>query len=150
MTAMSENPDLAAAARAMLRRAYAPYSGYRVGAALETESGEVFRGCNVENASYGLTICAERTAAVKAVSAGHRRFLRLAVATEGDRAAAPCGACCQFVAEFGEDMIVYGVAKKETRSWLLKDLIPHAFRGSALVKRARPPAGRAMAEGKAP
>ena len=129
---MKQNADLATAAREMLRQAYAPYSGYRVGAALETESGEIFSGCNVENASYGLTICAERTAAVKAVSAGHRRFRRLVVATEGDRAAPPCGACCQFVAEFGDDTMVYSVARKETLSWLLKDLIPHAFTGSVL------------------
>ncbi len=131
-----ENADLADIARETLRRAYAPYSGYRVGAALETESGEVFSGCNVENASYGLTICAERTAAAKAVSAGHRRFRRLVVATEGDRAVPPCGACCQFVAEFGGDTMVYSVARKETRSWLLKDLIPRAFTGSMLERGA--------------
>ena len=131
---MKRNPDLATLARETLRNAYAPYSGYRVGAALETESGEVFSGCNVENASYGLTICAERTAAVKAVSAGHRRFRRLVVATEGDRPVPPCGACCQFVAEFGVDTMIYSVADKETRSWLLKDLIPHAFDGRMLEK----------------
>lgn len=129
---MTQNADLATVAREMLRKAYAPYSGYRVGAALETESGEVFGACNVENASYGLTICAERAAAVKAVSAGHRRFRRLVVATEGDRAAPPCGACCQFVAEFGGDIVVHSVAKKEKLSWLLKDLIPHAFQGGLL------------------
>lgn len=129
---MTQNADLATVAREMLRKAYAPYSGYRVGAALETESGEVFGACNVENASYGLTICAERAAAAKAVSAGHRRFRRLVVATEGDRAAPPCGACCQFVAEFGGDIVVHSVAKKEKLSWLLKDLIPHAFKGGLL------------------
>ncbi len=129
---MKRNAELAAAARDMLRRAYAPYSGFRVGAAIETDSGEVFGGCNVENASYGLTICAERTATVSAVAAGHRRFRRLVVATEGDRAVPPCGACCQFVAEFGDDTTVYSVAKKETQSWLLKDLLPHSFQGSAL------------------
>ena len=131
---MKQNADLATVARAMLRNAYAPYSGFRVGAALETESGEVFSGCNVENASYGLTICAERAAAVKAVSAGHRRFRRLVVATEGDIAAPPCGACCQFVAEFGDDTMICSVGKKETVSWLLKELIPHAFTRSALGK----------------
>lgn len=131
---MKQNADLATVARETLRNAYAPYSGYRVGAALETESGEVFSGCNVENASYGLTICAERTAAVKAVSAGHRRFRRLVVATEGDSAVPPCGACCQFVAEFGVDTMIYSVADKETQSWLLKDLIPRAFDGRMLEK----------------
>jgi cytidine deaminase len=133
---MTRKADLATIARETLRHAYAPYSGYRVGAALETESGEVFSGCNVENASYGLTICAERAAAAKAVSAGHRRFRRLVVATERDRAAVPCGACCQFVAEFGDDTMVYSVANKETLSWSLKDLIPHAFKGSMLDREA--------------
>ena len=126
---MKKKVDLATLARETLLHAYAPYSGYRVGAAVETESGEVFTGCNVENASYGLTICAERTAAVKAVSAGHRRFRRLVIATERDRAAPPCGACRQFVAEFGGDTVVHSVAKKEKLSWLLKDLIPDAFAG---------------------
>ncbi|MYI64365.1 MAG: cytidine deaminase [Gemmatimonadetes bacterium] len=129
---MTQNADLATVAREMLRQAYAPYSGYRVGAALETESGEVFGACNVENASYGLTICAERAAAAKAVSAGHRRFRRLVVATEGDRAAPPCGACCQFVAEFGGDIVVHSVAKQAKLSSMLKDLNPHAFQGGLL------------------
>lgn len=135
---MTPNADLVTVARGMLRRAYAPYSGFRVGAALETESGEVFSGCNVENASYGLTICAERVAAVKAVSAGHRRFRRLVVATEGDRATAPCGACCQFVAEFGDDTRVHSISNKETQSWSLKDLVPHAFTRRALLRGKTP------------
>ena len=135
---MKRNADPVTVAREMLRLAHAPYSGFRVGAALETESGEVFSGCNVENASYGLTICAERVAAVKAVSAGHRRFRRLVVATEGDRATAPCGACCQFVAEFGDDLRVHSISNRETRSWTLKDLIPHAFTRRAL-ERGTPP-----------
>ena len=124
---MKQNADLTALARESMRYAYAPYSGYRVGAALETESGEVFTGCNVENASYGLTICAERTAVVKAVSAGHTRFRRLVIATEADRAAPPCGTCRQFVAEFGLDVEVHSVSRKEQASWLLKDLIPELF-----------------------
>lgn len=124
---MKQNADLAALARESMRHAYAPYSGYRVGAAIETESGDVFTGCNVENASYGLTICAERTAVVKAVSAGHTRFRQLVIATEADRAAPPCGTCRQFVAEFGDDLVVHSVSNKEQESWLLKDLMPHAF-----------------------
>ena len=124
---MTQNADLTALARESMRHAYAPYSGYRVGAALETESGEVFTGCNVENASYGLTICAERTAVVKAVSAGHTRFRRLVIATEADRAAPPCGTCRQFVAEFGVEVEVHSVSRKEQASWLLKDLIPELF-----------------------
>ena len=124
---MTQNADLTALARESMRHAYAPYSGYRVGAAIETESGEVFTGCNVENASYGLTICAERTAVVKAVSAGHTRFRRLVIATEADRAAPPCGTCRQFVAEFGLEVEVHSVSRKEQASWLLKDLIPELF-----------------------
>ncbi len=114
-------------ARAMWRRSYAPYSGYRVGAALETESGAVFTGCNVENASYGLTICAERGALAAAVAQGHRSFRRLVVATEGDQAVAPCGACRQVLAEFGTGLEVYGIGTKENQRWTLQELIPEVF-----------------------
>lgn len=124
---MKQSTHLATLARETLRNAYAPYSGYRVGAAVETESGEVFTGCNVENASYGLTICAERIAVAKAVSEGHTRFRRLVVATEANRAAPPCGACRQFVAEFGDEVVVCSVSSSEKRSWQLKDLIPDTF-----------------------
>lgn len=114
-------------AREMLSRAYAPYSRYRVGAALETDSGAVFTGCNVENSSYGLTICAERGALAAAVAQGHRSFRRLVVATEGDRAVAPCGACRQALAEFGTGLEVCGIGRKENRSWTLQELIPEVF-----------------------
>ncbi|MDE2981571.1 MAG: cytidine deaminase [Gemmatimonadota bacterium] len=114
-------------ARAMWRRSYAPYSRYRVGAALETESGAVFTGCNVENASYGLTICAERGALAAAVAQGHRSFRRLVVATEGDQAVAPCGACRQVLAEFGTRLEVHGIGTKENRRWTLQELIPEVF-----------------------
>lgn len=83
-------------------QAHAPYSKFLVGAALLTESGEIVCGCNVENASYGLTICAERVAFAAAIAAGHRRFQALALATSGGRT--PCGACRQFAAEFCEDL----------------------------------------------
>lgn len=114
-------------AKQAMRSAYAPYSRFRVGAAVEAESGDVFTGCNVENASYGLTICAERAAVAAAVAQGHRRFRRVVVATEGDRAVSPCGACRQVLAEFGSGMEVYGVARNETKRWLLRDLLPAAF-----------------------
>ena len=124
-----------------MHSAYAPYSGFRVGAALEADSGEVFTGCNVENASYGLTICAERTALAAAVVRGRRRFRRLVVATEGDRAVAPCGACRQVLAEFGDRLEVLGVAGNDRKRWLLRELLPAAFGADALAE-DRPPTGR--------
>lgn len=118
---------LATRARAMLARSYAPYSRFRVGAALESVTGEVFAGCNVENASYGLTICAERSAVAQAVAGGHRRFRRLVIVTDSDRAVAPCGACCQVVAEFAADTQVFSFGNAEEKRWQLTDLLPNAF-----------------------
>lgn len=118
---------LAEAAAAALARAHAPYSRFRVGAALETQSGERFAGCNVENASYGLTLCAERSATAAAIAGGHRRFRRIVVATESEHAVPPCGACRQFLAEFGTDLEVFGVGKRETKRWSLRQLLPDAF-----------------------
>lgn len=118
---------LATRARAMLARSYAPYSGFRVGAALESVTGAVFAGCNVENASYGLTICAERSAVAQAVAGGHRRFRRLVIVTDSDRAVAPCGACCQVVAEFAADTQVFSFGNTEEKRWQLTDLLPNAF-----------------------
>lgn len=118
---------LVALAREMLVYSYAPYSRFNVGAALEADTGEVFTGCNVENASYGLTICAEQNAVAAAVSRGRRRFRRLVVVTRGQRAVAPCGRCRQVLAEFGTDLAVYGVANGEKAHWQLRDLIPDHF-----------------------
>src|SRR4051812_19314839 len=96
---------LLAAAKAAQRNAHAPYSKFRVGAALLTKSGKIYTGCNVENASYGLTICAERVAITKAVSDGHRHFQAIAVVCPS-RQPTPCGACRQFLAEFGDLTII--------------------------------------------
>jgi cytidine deaminase len=93
--------DLVAAAREAARRAYCPYSCFPVGAAVLTAGGRVFTGCNVENASYGLSICGERNAAFQAVAAGHKLFLAVAVYTPTPAPTAPCGACRQVLSEFG-------------------------------------------------
>ena len=118
---------LVSAARAAQTRAYAPYSNFRVGAALESESGDVYVGCNVENASYGLTICAERAAVCAAVSAGARRFRRAVVVSDSDPPAAPCGACRQVLSEFGHDLRIEAVGPKGTASWTMAELLPAAF-----------------------
>ena len=118
---------LISAARSAQARAYAPYSNFRVGAALESIDGEVFTGCNVENASYGLTICAERAAITAAVGAGVRRFRRAVVVSDVDPPAAPCGACRQVLAEFGLDLPIEAVGPQRSISWRLADLLPSAF-----------------------
>lgn len=119
--------SLISAARSAQAHAYAPYSNFHVGAALESADGVVFLGCNVENASYGLTICAERAAVCAAVSAGVTRFRRAVVVSDVDPPAAPCGACRQVLAEFGLDLPIDGVGSSQTVRWRLSDLLPAAF-----------------------
>jgi len=124
--------ELVAAAQAAIENAHAPYSEYRVGAALLTVDGELFTGCNVENASYGLTICAERSAIAAAVSAGKRDFAALAIAAAPATSPPyPCGACRQVLAEFaGPDFPVYvasAAAPEGFEQLTLGDLLPKVF-----------------------
>ena len=118
--------ELVALAKEARCNAYAPYSGFAVGAALLATSGRVYTGCNVENASYGLSICAERVALFKAVAAGERGFTAIAVVTE--TGATPCGACRQVLQEFGGDLRVIVVdLRGERRVYALEELLPHGF-----------------------
>ena len=108
--------------------AYVPYSHFPVGAALECSDGTVFTGCNVENAAYGSTICAERTAIVKAVSEGHRDFVRIAIAGNSEDFCVPCGSCRQVMMEFAPEMEVICLnAAGESRSFALRELLPYGF-----------------------
>ncbi len=110
---------------------YSPYSNYPVGAAVQSESGEVFTGCNVENASYGLTICAERVAVFNAVAAGHVRLVAAAIVTPSK--GAPCGACRQVLLEFGPEMIVHIASPDgDRRSRTMAQLLPESFGPSDL------------------
>jgi len=111
--------------------AYCPYSDYHVGAAILTVSGDIFGGCNIENASYPATICAERTAAVKAVSEGHKQFLAVAVAVSGNAFGYPCGVCRQFMNEFAADgmQVILINDKGELTEEQFSDIFPHGFKG---------------------
>lgn len=125
---MTDN-ELIEKARAMLERSYAPYSHFKVGAAILTEDGRVFTGCNVENASYGGTICAERTAAVKAVSEGAVKFEAVAIVSEAGILTYPCGICRQFLSEFGDESMRVILCDKDenVKTHTLGELMPHGF-----------------------
>ncbi len=129
-----EKQTLIARALAVRQWAYAPYSHYQVGAALLAGSGKFYDGCNVENAAYGSSICAERTALVKAVSEGERQFEAVAVVT--DNGGSPCGSCRQMLAEFGLSMKVLLINKEGTllRETTLAELLPDAFTPEKLLQ----------------
>jgi cytidine deaminase len=131
----SDWQPLIAAAQAARQRAYAPYSNYHVGAALLGEDGQIHVGCNVENASYPVTLCAERVALSHAVSVGCRRFKALVVTTQGDRPVSPCGMCRQALNEFAPQIPIMLVPEKgPSRQVNLGDILPDAFGPSDLGK----------------
>ena len=128
MTPPTDARILLDAARAARQHAHAPFSHFKVGAALETEDGQILTGCNVENATYGLTVCAERVAVWKAISEGHRRFRRVAVVADTRAPTPPCGACRQILWEFGGDLeVVLGNLDEEKARHWLRDLLPLPF-----------------------
>jgi cytidine deaminase len=121
------------AALAARDNAHAPFSKFKVGAAIEDETGRIFSGCNVENATYGLTICAERVAVFKAISEGARKFVRIAVAADSDVLTPPCGACRQILWEFCGDIEVTLVnLQGTTEIFRMKELFPRPFDASFL------------------
>jgi cytidine deaminase len=125
---LSGSDKLVAAARRARRNARAAFSGFKVGAALETADGTIVTGCNVENATYGLTICAERVAMFKAISEGHRKFRRVAVVADTEAPTPPCGACRQILWEFGGDLeVILANLRREKGRHRLKDLLPLPF-----------------------
>ncbi len=125
-----ENRELVLLAREAMEKAYAPYSKFKVGAALLAKDGSVFLGCNVENASYGATICAERTAVTKAISEGVKEFEKIAIVASSGDYAAPCGICRQVLYEFlPEGEVILDSHREGMKVMKLKELLPMGFRG---------------------
>lgn len=123
-----ENKELVEIAKKAMEKAYVPYSNFRVGAALLTDDGKIFTGCNIENASFGATNCAERTAIFKAVSEGYTNFKKIAIISDSSNITYPCGICRQVILEFGRDMQIICANKNgEYKEFNLKDLLPYAF-----------------------
>ena len=125
---MSSREELLKRAREAQKNAYAPYSNFQVGAALLSVGGKVYTGSNVENSSYGLSICAERAAVFKAVNAGERDFTLLAVVSSGQGYVFPCGACLQVLAEFSPEMkLIITDEKDHYKEYALQDMLPQIF-----------------------
>ena len=121
--------ELFTEAKEILVNAYAPYSGYKVGAAVLTSNGSTFTGVNIENATYGATICAERVAMCKAISEGMHDIVAIAIALEGDEEASPCGICRQFIFEFGSDVeVIVGTDGDNLKVYSISELLPNGFR----------------------
>lgn len=128
MLTAAKTEELAAAAREASRRAYAPYSRFSVGAAILLEDGQIVSGCNVENASYSLTLCAERNAMSTVISRGGKKPVAIAIAGDGNKMCPPCGACRQFLIEFNPRMIVILEDKAGITTYVLEELLPANFR----------------------
>jgi cytidine deaminase len=130
---LGDSDTLVARARAARLGALAEYSGFKVGAAIETAGGEIITGCNIENATYGLTMCAERVALYKALSEGHREFRRVVVVADTPEPTPPCGACRQILWEYAPDAeIVLANLAAVTARYGMRDLLPHPFDKSFL------------------
>ena len=130
---LNDYETLVAAARQSRENAHAAYSNFRVGAALRATSGRIFGGCNVENATYGLTVCAERVAILKALSEGERGFDAIAVVADTEALTAPCGACRQLIWEFcGDVPVILANLKGKTETIAMRDLFPKPFDASSL------------------
>jgi cytidine deaminase len=130
---VTDHDPLISAAKLARDNAHAPYSNFRVGAALRATSGRIFGGCNVENSTYGLTVCAERIAIFKAISEGERGFDAIAVVTDTDTLTPPCGACRQLLWEFcGDIPVVMSNLKNKTETVQMRDLFPKPFDSSNL------------------
>ena len=120
--------ELIAAAADVRERAYAPYSNFKVGAAVETENGDIYTGCNVESASYGLTVCAERVAIWKGISRGVTKFGRIAVVVDTEELTPPCGTCRQIIWEFcGDVPVILSNLLHQTETVMMSELLPRAF-----------------------
>jgi len=129
---------LVAAASAIRDRAYAPYSHFQVGAALLIANNHVITGCNVENASFGLSVCAERNAVAAAVAGGASSILAMAVVTDSSPPASPCGACRQVLSEFGDFPLILANTSNERRITSVGELLPEVFSGAALPRPTHP------------
>lgn len=130
MTKKLTNNELVDMAYEAMEFSYSPYSGFSVGAALLTEEGTVYKGCNIENSSYGGTVCAERTAIFKAVSEGHKSFKKLAIVSKTHKETLPCGICRQVMSEFMDDdaVIILDKGNGESTEYSLSELLPHSFK----------------------
>ena len=133
---VKNDSELMDMAKEAMKSAYAPYSHFSVGAAVETDDGEVYCGCNIENSSYGATICAERTAISKAVSEGYRRITRIAICDSNNSFAWPCGICRQVMSEFAvEDFYVILEDNGKISNFSLKELLPNSFSSKDMNKK---------------